>query len=55
MKMDFEAIVKALKDVGYNGYLTLEADAYLKTYTPDNVFEGVKRLYESVDRLRKMF
>ena len=55
MKMDFDAIVKALKEVGYSGYLTLESDAYLKTYTPDNVFEGVKRLYESVDRLRKMF
>ncbi len=55
MQIDFVEIVKALKEVGYSGYLTLESDAYLKTYTPDNVFEGVKRLYESVDRLRNMF
>jgi sugar phosphate isomerase/epimerase len=55
MQIDFDAIVKTLKEIGYSGYLTLEADQYLSTYTSENVFEGVKKLYESVDRLRKMF
>ncbi len=55
MQIDFEAIVKALKEVNYSGYLTLEADQYLSAYTPDNVFEGVKKLYESVNRLKNMF
>ena len=54
MQIDFVAIVKALKDINYSGYLTLEADQYLSAYTPDNVFEGVKKLYESVDRLRNL-
>ncbi len=55
MQIDFEAIVKALKEVEYSGYLTLEADCYLNAYTPDSVFEGVKELYESVNRLKNMF
>lgn len=54
MQIDFDAIVKALKEVKYSGYLTLEADRYLDAYPPDNVFEGVKKLYESVDKLRNM-
>lgn len=55
MNIDFNAVVKALKNIGYSGYLTLEADRYLAEYTKENVFDGIKRLYESVDRLRNMF
>lgn len=54
MQIDFDAIVKALKEINYSGYLTLEADCYLNAYTPENVFNGAKKLYESVDRLRSM-
>ncbi len=55
MNIDFAAVVKALKDIGYSGYLTLEADRYLKDYTEDNIFEGMKKLCESVNRIRDMF
>ncbi len=55
MNIDFKSIVTALKAVEYSGYLTLEADRYLAEYTKENVFDGVKKLYESVDKLRKMF
>ena len=55
MQIDFDAVVKALKEVNYSGYLTLEADRYLSAYTENNVFDGVKKLHESVQRLADMF
>ncbi|MBE6592263.1 MAG: sugar phosphate isomerase/epimerase [Ruminococcaceae bacterium] len=55
MNIDFDAIVKALKKVGYKGYFTLEADRFLKPYCEDNVFEGVVKLCESARRLADMF
>ncbi len=55
MDIDFTAVVEALKDVGYSGYLTLEADQYLKTYDSDSIFEGIKNLHASARRLADMF
>ena len=55
MNIDFEAIVKALKSVSYSGYLTLETKEYLNAYTEDNLFDGIKKLHESVQRLNNMF
>lgn len=55
MSIDFEPIVKALKDIGYSGYFTLEADNYLEDYTPENVFSGIQNLAESVRKLADMF
>ena len=59
MEIDFKPIVKALKDINYNGYLTLEADKYLisKGYDkdPTDIFTGIKEMFNSVDALRKMF
>ena len=57
MNIDFERMIKALKKIGYKGYFTLEADAYLKTegYTSDTVFEGAKRMAEAARRLALMF
>ena len=54
MDMDFPPIVKALHDIGYNGYFTLECDQYLSKYTPDNVFEGMRELAASARRLSDM-
>ncbi len=55
MDIDFNAVVKALKDIDYKGYFTLEADKYLSEYTIDNVFDGVKELYNSAKKLADMF
>lgn len=55
MDIDFVQIVKALKEIGYIGYFTLEADAYLKDYTSENVFSGIKEMADSAKRLAKMF
>ena len=55
MKIDFGEIVSALKEIGYGGYFTLEADAYLKKYAKDDVCKGVKKMAESAKRLAAMF
>ena len=54
MQIDFEEIAKALKDINYTGYLTLECDQYLNAFTADNVFEGVKNLLQSVQKIGNM-
>ena len=55
MQIDFDVVVKALKEIGYAGYFTLEADAFLRHYTAENVFEGVQKLADSVKKLAAMF
>ena len=55
MNIDFAPIVKALKVIGYKGYFTLEADAFMKTYTAENAFDGVKLLAKSAQKLAGMF
>lgn len=55
MKIDFVPIVKALKEIGYDGYFTLEASSYLENFSRDKVFEGVNELYNSAKKLADMF
>ena len=55
MDIDFASVVKALKDIGYSGYFTLEADRYLEDYAPENVFAGLKDLSGSVRKLADMY
>lgn len=55
MDIDFHGVVEALKEIGYSGWFTLEAYRYLEGHTKENVFEGVKKLRESVARLEEMF
>ena len=54
-KIDFAAIVQALKATGYGGYLTLEADTYLKNYTPDAVLVGLRQLAAAARNLKEMY
>ena len=54
MDIDFHAVAKALKEIGYNGYLTLEADSYMKDYSAETAFEGVLKLAESAKRFRTL-
>lgn len=54
MKIEWEGIAKALKDINYQGYLTLEADQYLSKFNKENVFEGVCDLAKSARRLEQM-
>ena len=55
MNIDFSPIVKALRDIDYKGYFTLEASEFMKKYSKDNAFEGVKKLSESARRLADEF
>ena len=55
MQVDFKEVIGALKAVDYRGALTLEADNYLDAYADKDLFEGMKKLKESAERLRKMY
>ena len=55
MDIDWTAVVKALKDIGYAGYFTLEADAYLGSFTEETVMEGIRNLYASARKLADKF
>lgn len=55
MDIDFIPIVKALKEIDYKGYFTLEADQYLKDYTAENIFDGIKNLADSAKQLVKIY
>jgi sugar phosphate isomerase/epimerase len=54
MKIDFDKVANALREIGYKGYLTLECNGFMRAYTKENVFEGVKKLAESVKRLNAL-
>ena len=57
MQIDFEAIVKALKEVDYKGDMTLESDAYLNSFCKDGgeIFTGIKNLADAAKKLVEMF
>ncbi len=57
-KIDFASVVKALKDIDYKGYFTLECDAYMILRGKDGekeVYDGLKDLNSAVNRLIEMF
>ncbi len=55
MDIDFAAVVQALKDIGYSGYFTLEADQYLHAFDESNVFTGLRNLSDAAKKLANMF
>lgn len=55
MDIDFNEVVAALKQIKYKGYFTLESNQYLKDYTAENVFDGIKNLERAARKLADMF
>lgn len=55
MQIDYAPIIKALKEIGYSGWFTLEADKYLSAFDADSVFSGVKDLAASAQKLVQMW
>ena len=55
MKIDFDAVMGALREIGYTGWLTLEADQYLNDYNSHTVFNGVQNLADAAKKLRCMY
>jgi hypothetical protein len=55
VKQAASRVVKALKEIQYKGYFTLECNCYLEGYNDDNVLQGLKDMAESAKRLALMF
>lgn len=55
MDVNWEAVVKALRDIGYQGWFTLEATAYINKFAPENALTGVRDLAVAAKRLARMF
>jgi len=55
MNIDFDAVVKALKEINYNGYFTLECGEYLNNFNKDNVHLGLKDMANAVKKLSDMY
>jgi sugar phosphate isomerase/epimerase len=54
MQIDFAAVKKALDEIGYAGYYTLEADQFLAAYDESNVKEGIRLLAEAAKRIEQL-
>ena len=55
MDIDFDEVAKALKDIGYSGWYTLEADCYLKEWPEEKVFSGVQDMAAATRRFEQLF
>lgn len=55
MSIDYPPIIQALKDVGYQGYFTLEPSNAMKGYTPQQVPQRLAEMFASVRQLASMF
>ena len=55
MNIDFVPIVKALKEINYDGYFTLESSYYIENLENPDVNECVKVLYNSAKKLADMY
>jgi len=55
MQINFPSVIKALKEIDYSGYFTLEASSFLREYNSENVFDGVKKMADSARNLAEMF
>lgn len=55
MNVDFVAVVDALKEIGYDGYFTLEASSYLESFKKEDVSKGVQNLKAAAQKLADMF
>lgn len=54
-KIDFDAILKALREIHYSGYFTLEAHQFLERYSEENLLEGVCELKNAARALADRF
>jgi len=54
MSIDFNAVVDALRETGYAGWLTLEVDRYCSGATAENIAEKVQNMAQSARKLAQM-
>ena len=55
MQIDFMSVIQALKEIGYKGWFTLEADQFLSAYTADTIEAGLARMSEAAHRFENLF
>ena len=55
MAINYDPIIRVLKDINYSGYFTLEAYNFLNDYTKETISMGTKLLHRSVRRLAEQF
>lgn len=55
MDIDFSSVMKALREIGYSGYLTLEAYNFLTEYNKDNILQGLEKMAASARRLSDIY
>ena len=55
MAIDFEPIAKALKEINYQGYFTLECGTYLKDFNKDNLLDGLKDMANAARRFADIY
>ena len=55
MSIDFEPIVAALREIGYSGEFTLEANRHVATHAPEDIAIAVKEMADATRRLANMF
>lgn len=55
MQIDFVPIVKALKEIGYSGYFTLEADQFLSGCTENDIYDKIKEMARVAKKLADMY
>lgn len=55
MDIDFLRVVRALKQIGYRGYFTLEADQHLAAFGAERIEEGMALMATAARRLADMF
>ena len=54
MNIDFDAMIEALRDIGYAGWMTLEVDRYCEGSTAENVAEKVNNMAKTARKLTQM-
>lgn len=55
MSIDYPPIIRALKEIGYQGYFTLEASNAMRGYTPQQVPQRLAEMADSAKRLVALF
>ncbi len=55
MDIDFDCMVRTLKEIDYTGYFTLEADRYLSAFDRDSINVGMKNMADAAHRLAEMY
>ncbi|MBR6737707.1 MAG: sugar phosphate isomerase/epimerase [Clostridia bacterium] len=54
MKIDFNAVINALKEIGYSGDVTLEVNGYLESKTESEIFEKLKNASSVANKILNM-